>query len=91
METVKALKVRHSNPRLVALEAYTRLDSPTRGRPVGPNTGKSGMIVVQPLKKSEMQPSYAQDMGTSTVCVPPAFITLFCSSTLRLTMAFTDP
>lgn len=29
--------------------------------------GKSHMIIVQPLKRSEMQPSYAQDLGTGEV------------------------
>jgi len=31
------------------------------------STDKSHMIVVQPLKRSEMQPSYAQDLGTVEV------------------------
>ncbi|KAM6496217.1 hypothetical protein JOM56_008923 [Amanita muscaria] len=30
-------------------------------------TGQNGVIIVQPLKKSEMQPSYAQDLGTAEV------------------------
>ncbi|KAF9000201.1 hypothetical protein BDQ17DRAFT_1359799 [Cyathus striatus] len=39
--------------------------------PVGPKRdnaiGKNGMITVQPLKRSEMQPSYSQDLGTGEV------------------------
>jgi len=35
-------------------------------RPRAPNTDNI-MIHVQPLKKSEMQPSYAQDLGTTDV------------------------
>ncbi|KAF8638596.1 hypothetical protein AX17_002137 [Amanita inopinata Kibby_2008] len=30
-------------------------------------TGENGLITVQPLKRSEMQPSYAQDLGTGEV------------------------
>lgn len=33
------------------------------------------MITVQPLKQSEMQPSYAQDMGTDIVS--PTYISLY--------------
>lgn len=40
-------------------------DVPTSRRPVGQD--KSHVIVVQPLKRSEMQPSYAQDLGTQEV------------------------
>ncbi|KXN89516.1 hypothetical protein AN958_05678 [Leucoagaricus sp. SymC.cos] len=38
-------------------------------RPAGPKRvpGKDHMITVQPLKRSEMQPSYAQDLGTGEV------------------------
>ncbi|KAJ3568826.1 hypothetical protein NP233_g5457 [Leucocoprinus birnbaumii] len=38
-------------------------------RPAGPSktSGKGHLITVQPLKRSEMQPSYAQDLGTSEV------------------------
>jgi erythrocyte band 7 integral membrane protein len=40
-------------------------DVPTAKRATGHDKGH--MIVVQPLKRSEMQPSYAQDLGTQEV------------------------
>ncbi|KAJ7571945.1 hypothetical protein C8J56DRAFT_995023 [Mycena floridula] len=41
-------------------------EMPAGVRKVGDAT-KNGMITVQPLKRSEMQPSYAQDLGTGEV------------------------
>ncbi|EGO02254.1 hypothetical protein SERLA73DRAFT_133176 [Serpula lacrymans var. lacrymans S7.3] len=42
-------------------------DDPALGARRAAAEGKSHMINVQPLKRSEMQPSYAQDLGTSEV------------------------
>lgn len=33
----------------------------------GQQTNAAGLITVQPLRKNEMQPSYAQDMGTTSI------------------------
>ncbi|KAM0749655.1 hypothetical protein T439DRAFT_326534 [Meredithblackwellia eburnea MCA 4105] len=55
-------------PKLSRFVTDDEPERPIRPRaPPVPNTNADALINVQPLKRSEMQPSYAQDLGTTAV------------------------
>ncbi|WVQ93925.1 hypothetical protein IAU59_001003 [Kwoniella sp. CBS 9459] len=49
------------------LHRYVTDDQPRQPRMAAANKAPDALIVVQPLKKAEMQPSYAQDLGTGSI------------------------
>ncbi|KAJ6608509.1 hypothetical protein B0H10DRAFT_2067822 [Mycena sp. CBHHK59/15] len=56
-----------SRGKAVDRHAAEAIDEPVQGTRRALNYKQHGMIKVQPIKKEEMQPSYAQDLGTGQV------------------------
>ncbi|KAK6905074.1 stomatin family protein [Kwoniella mangroviensis CBS 10435] len=51
------------------LHRYVTDDQPRQAKmtAAAPKNNEGGLLTVQPLRKNEMQPSYAQDLGTSSI------------------------